>query len=267
MKAIASGFTDKGMVRGNNEDNFGVFDDIGLFIVADGMGGLSAGEVASKMAVDVISDYIKRSRSSKEPLPGPVDEASSDESNRLTSGVWLANKVIEESALSNATWRGMGTTVVACYLNGSRLSVAHVGDSRVYLIRSGTITQITDDHSLVAEQLREGLITKEQAAESNVKNIITRALGKAHDIEIDLSEMSVSKGDIIVLGTDGLTNMVDDETILAVAAEEEEPLSACKRLVDIANQNGGKDNVTVVIVKIKGEMLDSVKNLFSWIWR
>lgn len=263
MKTIGFGNTDKGLVRSNNEDNFFVDAQMGLFIVADGMGGVNAGEVASKMAVDVIGNYIRRSNNSSEPFTGEYKPQYSEPSNRLSSGIWLANKVIEESSRKNPSWNGMGTTIVAGLVKDGRLSIAHVGDSRAYLIRSNTITQITDDHSLVAEQFRQGLITKEEAAESKVKNIITRALGKGASVEVDINELTLADNDVLVMSSDGLTNMVEDDTILAVAGGEESPETACNRLIGLANQNGGKDNITVVVVRIKGQLMDGVKKILS----
>ena len=268
MRLLACGQTDTGISRTNNEDNFCVEEGLGLLAVADGIGGSSAGEIASKMAVDVIRDYITRSASANEPFIGEYDKKNSEFANRLASAIRLSNKAIYEASQNNAAWRGMGTTVAAALFAEDRLSIAHVGDSRGYLIRANSIVQLTDDHSVVSEQVRQGLLTREEASESNIRNIITRALGKDLSLDVDIDEVELMDDDRVLLCTDGLTTMVSDDAILSMISSIEEPEKACCRLIDTANKNGGKDNVTVVVAHFsKRKWFSSVKNLFKFAGR
>jgi serine/threonine protein phosphatase PrpC len=248
MKINAQGLTDKGLSRKHNEDSFFADKDLGLFIVADGLGGYAAGDVASGMAVEVLSDHIRKSRSGGEPLVGSSDSGRYDATNMLVSGIKLANRVVCEAAKNNSGWQGMGTTVVAALADGDKLSIAHAGDSRAYLVRSGTISQLTDDHSVVAEQVRKGLISTKQAAGSRIRNVITRALGYDEALEVDVTEIDIRDGDRLLLCSDGLNTMVADDEVLMIMATNDQPESACRRLVDEANNRGGKDNITVVAV-------------------
>lgn len=253
MKILAHGLTDQGLARTHNEDSFFADKDLGLLVVADGMGGHSAGEVASRMAVEALSGYIGKSYAGGGPLIGPSDSGRSDASSRLVSGIRFANQVVCEAAKSNPAWKGMGTTIVAALADGDRLSVAHAGDSRAYLVRSGTIFQLTDDHSVVAEQVRLGLLSKEEAEVSENRNLITRALGNDEALEVDVTEIDILDGDRLLLCSDGLNTMVADDEVLMIMASDHAPESACARLVEVANNNGGKDNVTVVAAFFTGE--------------
>ena len=254
MKILAHGLSDKGLSRTNNEDSFYSDKDLGLFIVADGMGGHSAGEVASRMAVEALSGYIRKSCAGGEPLIGRSKSGRSDASNRLVSGIRLAHQVVCEAAKTNRSWKGMGTTIVAALADGDRLSIAHVGDSRAYLVRSGTISQLTDDHSVVAEQVRQGLLSKEEAEVSEYRNLLTRALGSDEALEIDVTEIGIIDGDRLLLCSDGLSTMVADDEVLMIIASDDLPESACTRLVDEANNNGGRDNITVVVAFFTEEL-------------
>ena len=253
MKILAHGLTDKGLLRKNNEDSFYSDKDLGLFIVADGMGGQPAGEVASRMAVEVLTDHIRKSCSGGEPLIGPSGAGRSDASNRLVSGIRLASQVVCEAAKNNPSWQGMGTTIVAALADGDRLSIAHAGDSRAYLVRSGTISQLTDDHSVVAEQVRKGLMSKEEAERSGIRNVITRALGYDEALEVDVTGIDIMDGDRLLLCSDGLSTMVADDVALMIMASDDLPESVCTRLVDEANNNGGRDNITVVAAFFTGK--------------
>jgi protein phosphatase len=244
-----TGLTDVGITRGHNEDSFHVDNNASLFVVADGVGGQNAGEVASRMSVEVISSHFSKSREDSVPFVGKPEESFSDETNRLASSIRLANQVVHESSRSNPSLKGMGSTAVAVTITGKgMLGIAHAGDSRAYLIRSGGIFQLTNDHSLVAEQVRQGLITEEEAQNSKVKNVITRALGAADEIEVDIDEQPLEDGDMVLLCSDGLTNMVDDETILKIIEDNATMEDACRRLIKLSNDNGGKDNITAVLV-------------------
>ncbi|HUH65391.1 MAG TPA: protein phosphatase 2C domain-containing protein, partial [Syntrophales bacterium] len=188
--------------------------------------------------------------------------------NMLRSAIRLANTAIYEAAGTNARWQGMGTTVAAVVIDKNRLSIAHVGDSRVYLIRAGEIEQLTDDHSVVYEQLKRDLVTKEEAEKSGMRNVLTRALGVASDVEVDVDELSLSAGDTLVLCTDGLSGMVSDDDISSVVVSAKAAIAACDRLVALANENGGKDNVTVVVGYVRNRSWSSfLLNIMQWFRR
>ena len=250
MNFEACGKTDKGLRRSNNEDNFAVARDLALFLVADGMGGHAAGEVASKMAIDVILEHIKRSHTVKDPIIGGYDNALSDNANRLRSSIKLANQVILEAARENSAWYGMGTTLVAAWqpdLNDPSLLIANVGDSRIYLVRNKKIKRLTEDHSIVEEQVKQGLISRKEADESSVKNMITRALGHYDEVNVDLARIRLRQNDKIILCTDGLSGMLKDERILALINQQRSVKNMCGTLIDAANDAGGKDNIAVIL--------------------
>jgi serine/threonine protein phosphatase PrpC len=243
----ARGKTDQGLIRANNEDNFYLDEKLGLLVVADGMGGHASGETASKLSVNIIRDYFQGAQK----VIGAYDHSYSDATNKLKSSINLANTAVFEAAQGSPQLTGMGTTIAAALLTGNRLSIAHIGDSRVYLIRAGDIEQLTDDHSIVNEQIRSELITKEEAVKSDMKNILTKALGVSPDTEPDLNELAMFDGDIVLLCSDGLTTMVSDEAILEIISFAGTPDAACNSLISAANENGGKDNITVVAGYIK----------------
>jgi serine/threonine protein phosphatase PrpC len=243
----ARGKTDQGLVRANNEDNFLVDEKLGLLVVADGMGGHASGEMASQLAVTIIRDYFQGTR---KPI-GSADNTCSAESNMLRSAIVLANQAVYEAAQSSPQLKGMGTTIAAVVLTGHRASIAHIGDSRVYLVRGGAIEQLTDDHSIVNEQVRLELITREEATKSEMKNILTKALGIGPDMEPDLNEMTLFDGDILLLCSDGLHGMVSDDVILETVASADHPDAVCDYLIGKALENGGGDNVTVVAGYVK----------------
>lgn len=240
MKLRAAGLTDVGKVRAHNEDHCAVLTEHGLFVVADGMGGQLAGEVASRMAVDILCEQLL---CPNEDAPFPDTAA-----NRMVAAIRLANRTIHTAGETNPDWKNMGTTVVAAEIADARLLVAHVGDSRCYLLRDRNILQLTEDHSLVAEQQRRGLISKEEAATSRMKNVITRAVGAFAEVNPDVHEVDLLAGDRVLLCSDGLSNMVADEELLAVAARHDDPGDACAQMVAMANQRGGRDNITVILV-------------------
>jgi serine/threonine protein phosphatase PrpC len=250
LKLRACGKTDKGRVRDQNQDVFCIEESLGLLAVADGMGGHASGEVASKMGMDILKDYLK---GRKESLPGVGNPSYLESTNRMAAGVKLANQAIYEASLSHSTWNGMGTTLTAVLLNGNRLSIAHVGDSRVYLIRGGIIEQMTDDHTVVSEQVERGLMTREEAADSAMRHILTRALGITPDVEVDMEELTVSEEDKLVLCSDGLTELISDDEILSTVLSGNRPEVACDQLVELANQKGGEDNITVIVAFLDRE--------------
>lgn len=268
METIVYGRTDIGIVRSNNEDNFFIDDQGKFLVVADGMGGHASGEVASKIAIDVIRDYIYGIKEGKYTQIGHYLEEFSDITNQLGSAVRLANTAIYEAAQSNPGWQGMGTTVAAVMVNGNSLSIAHVGDSRVYLVRAGNIELLTDDHSVVYEQVKRDLLTKEEAQKSEIKNLLTRALGSLPEVEVDCNEMTLANGDILVLCTDGLNSMVTDDDIRSVVLSTNDPDQACERLINMANEAGGKDNITVIIGYMrKKRWFSFLLNFMEWFRR
>lgn len=244
--------TDVGLKRSHNEDDYCVDPDLGLYVVCDGMGGRNAGEVASRLAVEAIQKHLRAARDNAElPMAGDYDRQFSAKTNRLASAIRLANQAIRAEAKEQTGQEGMGTTVVAAAFNGPVLSIAHVGDSRMYLIRGESISPLTADHSLVAEQVRRGLMTEEEAERSPQKNIITRALGVDETVDVELDEIPVMRGDGILLCSDGLTRGVPPAEILDVIRHEKEPQAASDRLVERANAAGGLDNTTVILITVQ----------------
>lgn len=207
-----------------------------LFLVADGMGGHAAGDYASKFTVERVTDYI-RSSGTKKPAA------------LLREAVMQANHELLEVASSDAEKFGMGTTIVAATVAGDKLYTANVGDSRLYVLNHDGITQITRDHSLVEEMVRMGEMNKEDAKTHPDKNIITRAVGVQEDVSVDLFETNLRENDIILMCSDGLTNMIDDEDIRRIVLEQRDIAEQAEALINTANQNGGKDNITVVLVE------------------
>jgi len=251
--------SDLGRVRTNNEDSFLAEPQLGLFLVADGMGGHNSGEVASKMACEVIAGNLKTAlERSKEDdgtrvMLGENNPGVSEPANILLSAVRLANRVIFEASRDYAKDHGMGTTLVALLVRDRSYVIAWVGDSRIYLVRHGQIQQLTTDHSLVQEQLSKGLISNEQAETSEFKNVLTRALGTAGDVEVDIAETPAFEDDYLILCSDGLTRMLPDQLILETVKRCADPESICVELVELANKAGGRDNVTALVVCNKSE--------------
>jgi len=260
------GKTDIGRVRKNNEDNFCIDKDLGLLIVADGVGGMPTGETASKIAVEVIRQQLKTAILENKEIffnEFKYNNKLSEKTNKLAASINLANRVIFELSQKYPQNRGMATTCVACLIDERKIYYCNVGDSRLYLIYNNEIKQLTEDHSLVMEQVRKGLITIEQAEKSEYKNIITRALGNEPDIEIDMNEMELNNDVYFLLCTDGLTGMVDNDIILKTFIELKKPADICNQLFYLANENGGRDNITVIIANIKGV---KPKNIFNKMW-
>ena len=250
MKLDISGKSDAGKLRKNNEDNYAIDPEIAFFVVADGMGGHSHGEVASRMAVDVTRDAMRRTLlNGQKAIVGKIDAALSEKANQLASAVRLANQFILESARSNPAQNGMGTTIDAVVFFKGSAAVAHVGDSRVYLVRDGSLRQITEDHSVVNDQVKQGLLTREEAERSHLKNVLTRALGVEEKTAVDVYEVQCRAGDVFVACSDGLNKMVSDDEILKTVKEMKTPKAVSEHLVDLANAAGGVDNVTVVVAQ------------------
>ena len=250
MNLKANGLTHVGRQRQHNEDSFLVENEARLFIVADGMGGHAAGEVASKIAVESISEFILHTKEDDGTWPHAYDENFKRSTNRLMTAVRIANTRVLEAMRKDARLRGMGTTVVACLADNSTVSVAHVGDSRAYMIRDNKISRITNDHSWVFEQVQAGMLTEAEAEKHPLRNVITRALGGALQVAPDAKEIEAKPGDVYLLCSDGLTGMVPEADILRLVSASADNLEkACKDLIDSANEHGGADNVTAILVR------------------
>jgi serine/threonine protein phosphatase PrpC len=252
MKIDYYGLTDVGKKREKNEDSLLVNPNLGLFMVADGMGGHLGGEFASKIAVQTVEETIRQVLEDPEAtLASDTNFDRADPGEMLKYAIRTASQKIYEEAGRNPGLRGMGTTAVALLIHDSKGFIAHVGDSRAYLVRNGEIQQLTADHSLVAEQLRAGFITAEELKHHKFKNIITRSVGFQNDVEIDLLVRDLEVGDHFLLCSDGLSNLVDDPDIHKIVSKNQ-PKEACKKLIELANKRGGDDNVTVVVASIDG---------------
>ena len=250
MEIKAHGLTHVGKQRQHNEDAYLVANEAKLYLVADGMGGHAAGEIASRIAVDSISEFILHTKEDDGTWPHAYDEHYTRSTNRLMAAVRMANTRVLEAMRKDARLRGMGTTVVACLADEDTMSVAHVGDSRAYLVRDGRLSRLTNDHSWVFEQVQAGMLTEEEAEKHPLRNVITRALGGALHVSPDASEVASKAGDVYLLCSDGLTGMLPEEEILRVVNDNLDDLErACQQLIDHANERGGLDNVTAILVK------------------
>jgi protein phosphatase len=244
-----AGRTDVGRVRPSNEDHFGYDERLGVFVVCDGMGGHAAGEVASQIAVESVLNFFR------ERKPSPDDSVYLQDAplgaRLLAEAVKKANDAILAYADENKNTSGMGTTLVAARFSDGVFSIANVGDSRIYLFREGQLLQLTEDHSLVMEQVRRGMITMEQARRSSAQNIITRALGTDEGTLPDLGEFPAQGGDLLLLTTDGVLRHVDDPEIRDILNQLPSLQAACDTLIDAANEGGGEDNSTCVLIRVR----------------
>lgn len=260
--------THPGMVRSHNEDSVSYATDCGLVVLADGMGGYNAGEVASGIAVSVVTTEIQHYLA--EVSPGDKDAASGDDMAvvLLRDNVQKANASIYHAAQSQPQYAGMGTTIVASLFYDNRVAVGHVGDSRMYRLRGETFESVTRDHSLLQEQIDSGMISKEDARVSKNKNLVTRAVGIDPEVAAEVHVYDVQLGDVYLLCSDGLNDMVEDEDIGGTLQmlQANLPLAA-SQLIQMANDNGGRDNVSVILVKINGEFSAKrslLAKLLSW---
>jgi protein phosphatase len=238
MILTAAARTDVGRRRSVNEDCYALAPQLGLYLVADGMGGHTAGQLASRLATRACVGALKELSGRRATL-----------TEKLRACVEAANREIHDTAQAKPELTGMGTTLVMLLAGGGRIALAHVGDSRAYLIRAGQIRRLTDDHSLVAELVRRQEISEESARGHPHRHVLTRALGVRRAVEPDLAELTPAVGDLVVLCSDGLTTHLEDAEIAAVAAKETDVEAVCARLVDLANARGGEDNVTVALVR------------------
>jgi protein phosphatase len=236
--------TDIGRKRQQNQDNGAAFPELGLFVVADGMGGHRGGETASAMAVETIAGRVREGQTKPDWDPRDV----------ITEAIVAANNAIHERAMDETALQGMGTTTTALLFTPEGLTIGHVGDSRCYYIRPDALWQITRDHSLVMEKLRAGLITRDQIKTDRMKNVITRSVGFEPEVNVEVYEMQVQPGDVFLVCSDGLSGLIEDPKMLEVIQKElisqGDIKKAVDMLVDAANQNGGDDNITAIMVQI-----------------
>jgi protein phosphatase len=251
MRTSAAGVSDVGLQRDHNEDCFTVLKEYELYVVADGMGGHRAGDVASRLATDAIAEFFKRTAEEELTWPFQFDATLSEEENRLLTAVRLANRQIHEHSTRSHDLRGMGTTVVGAMLSFDRrkIFIAHVGDSRAYRVRNGRIEQLTRDHSLLNDYLSAMPDMTDEQRGDLPRNVITRALGMQENVEVDIQAHPIVAGDAFLLCSDGLSGMVNDDEMLAVIRSVQDPEEACRRLIGLANEHGGEDNITAVVVR------------------
>lgn len=250
MKLHSAARSDVGLEREHNEDHFRIVESSRLFIVADGIGGQAAGEVASKLACDAVAELFEFCHEPGFVWPYAPEPDRPDTANRLACAIRVANDRIHAAAAENTHLSGMATTIVAAAIEEEAIAVAHVGDARAYRLRGDRIEQMTRDHSLLeAVKTLNPQMTEEQEARFQHKNVVTRALGLPQPLEVDMLSEQIEPGDVFLLCTDGLSGMLDDGTILRVVKTSASIDEAVQRLVGYANAAGGRDNVTVVLIE------------------
>jgi protein phosphatase len=244
MNFKVGSLTDIGRRRQQNQDAFAAEEKLGIFVVADGMGGHRGGEIASALAAQNIPEAVKEL----------LESGHTDPKQIITHAVLRANQAIFDHALKHIELQGMGTTTTALFFKDGMLTIGHVGDSRCYFLRPGRVWQATRDHSLVQEKLRAGIITREQAKHDRMKNIITRSVGYEPEVEVEVYQIKVERGDSFVICSDGLSGQISDETLLEIVQEHlydgGDATQAVKQLIETANRNGGDDNITAVLVEV-----------------
>lgn len=251
MSLTSFGLTDVGRKRRHNEDAYLMDADRGLFVVADGMGGHAAGEVASRITVESIQEFIAGTEEEHENTwPFGFNNRYSLEGNRLTTAVEKANEKVMRAVQNRPELKGMGTTVVAALFDGQRATLVHVGDSRAYLVRGGELRRLTDDHSWVQEQVNAGILSEDEAKSHPLKNVVTRALGGSAHVAPDLIEVPLLPNDRFLLCSDGLTGMVTDEELGDRLCSGESLEKIVRSMIDLANDRGGVDNITAIVVEV-----------------
>lgn len=272
MRITSCGITDVGLKRGHNEDNYLINEELNLFVVADGMGGHAGGEYASAIAVNTVEEIVTSLDPALAPAVPAADVPEQEDAptdvealedvteelpdtveltrHKLVHAIRLAGRRIFEKAKEQPEYHGMGTTAVVVLVEGAHAYVAHVGDSRVYLVREGAIEQLTEDHSLVAEKIRHGLLTPEEARSHRMRNVITRSLGYQEDVDVDITVRRVRPGDMFLLCSDGLSGHVDDHE-MADLVSRLSPREAARSLVELACERGGEDNITAIIARVE----------------
>jgi protein phosphatase len=258
MRLRVGAATDIGRVRTLNEDAYTLRAEQGLFVVCDGMGGAPAGEIASELAVEAILDHLDTAALA--PSRPSDEQGYLPQTSRLADAMRRSNEFIYNRAQQDPRHSQMGTTVVGAWVAGHIASVAHVGDSRAYLWHDNQLEALTRDHSLVEAQVHAGLLNREQSMQSEHQNILLRALGREPQVEVDLSEVPLQRGDYLLLCSDGLTRMVTERTLADAIVELRDPQWICDSLIDTANRNGGADNITVVVVEVGAGWWGDVAN-------
>ncbi len=252
LKIQAAGLSDSGMKRHHNEDSLSVVPNLGLFVVADGMGGHNAGEVASRQAIESIVEFLRDSTFDKqENWPIAPEEDLSLNENRIATSIKLANRDVCNLAMEHPEYHGMGTTLVALLLDppNNTLSIGHVGDSRAYRLRTGVLEKLTLDHSWVEEQLQRGIISEEEAKNHRWKNVITRALGNKLDVEVDVESLQVEDGDLYLLCSDGLSGMIEETQMEQIMIDNHDLEECAEELIKAANDAGGNDNISLILIR------------------
>ncbi len=263
----SAGISDIGQKRKANEDAMLLADSMGLYVVADGMGGHQAGEVASKLVVDTMCDYFQTlNQMGEADLVRNIDQSLSVEANRLLTSISLSNQAVHRASLEHTAYRGMGSTVSAVYFTDDRLIAANVGDSPIYLVRDANITLLSVPHTVMAEQM---VLDPESSEllDGAYRHVLTRAMGAEASVKADVHELQYFKDDVLVISSDGLSDKAAPEEILEVVSRHSDSACACRRLVDLANERGGDDNVTAIVLKVKGlrNHRGLVKRVFSQI--
>lgn len=253
MKLNSSGRTHVGMKRAHNEDSLRLCREENLFIVADGMGGHASGEVASQMSVETLAEFFRATAEDDEiTWPYKMDKERRYDENRVVTGIKLSNRRIFESASRDARLKGMGTTIVATFFTGETCYIGHVGDSRVYRYRNNELVLLTEDHSLLNDYIKMRQLTPEEIEAFPHKNVIVRALGMKETVQVDVTHERPEPGDVYLLCSDGLSGMLSDARMAEMMAAEDDLDALCERLIDAANQAGGTDNITVILVRYEG---------------
>jgi len=252
MRVRFAGETNIGLKRAHNEDSFFLPDAERLAIVADGMGGHASGEVASKMAVETVAEHFRNTSDDAElTWPYKLDGSDRYDANRLHVGIKLANLRIYDKAQRDENCHGMGTTIVATVFLDDKVLIGHVGDSRVYRMRDGQLTQLTEDHSLLNDYIRMKRLSSDDVGKFPHKNVIVRALGMKESVQVDMLADTLRLGDTYLLCSDGLSGMVDDAGLAYILGDEPDLDTACERLIHAANRNGGQDNITCVLARLE----------------
>lgn len=262
MKTLSAGRTDVGRKRENNEDTFFIDDQVGLYIVADGMGGHRAGEVASSTVVSSVKDYMEAFHTS--PVAQEANEGNmSPAATAVCHSIELANRVVYQLSQDQGSYKGMGSTAAVAYLHDGTLITANVGDSRIYLVREDSMEQLTEDHTLLAEHMKKNPEWDPNSASIPMKHILVRAVGIHESVETDVYEMQPLSGDLILMCSDGLTDMLDDEEIHEAVLQGGDLAEICNRLIEMANERGGLDNVTAVVLLLQQEGKGLLQKLFG----
>lgn len=247
MGIQAAGSTDVGCVRKHNEDSFLADSSLGLFVVADGLGGHAAGEVASRIVVETVARFVGETLEKDRTWPVEYDPALSYDGNRLKVALFLADQAIAEDIRRNPERETMGSTAVASLFHGPRVTLAHVGDSRAYILSPEGIRQVTRDHSWVAEQVANGILTPSEARVHPFRNVITQALGNGGDLEIEVQTLELSKSERLLLCSDGLSGMIGDKEIWDIVGTASDMQHAVDSLISVAREHGGEDNITAIL--------------------